>query len=46
MPSTEDPTLNEEIPASLQDFMEDIDMSPFQHSVREGNRHVVQHSHF
>ncbi|KIM41364.1 hypothetical protein M413DRAFT_147301 [Hebeloma cylindrosporum] len=40
-PTTKDHTLNEAIQASLQDFKEDTDMSPFKNSIREGNRPIA-----
>lgn len=35
---SEDHTLNEAIQASLQDFKEDIDLSPLKNAIREGGR--------
>ncbi|KAF8957517.1 hypothetical protein BDZ97DRAFT_1706876 [Flammula alnicola] len=37
----EDHTLNKAIQASLQDFKEDIDVSPFKESIREGGRPIA-----
>ncbi|KAH9474579.1 putative ubiquitin carboxyl-terminal hydrolase K02C4.3 [Psilocybe cubensis] len=39
--TNEDHTLNEAIQASLQDFQEDVDVSPFSDSLREGGRPIA-----